>query len=67
MFMFHVHTSLYNFLAENDLLSDSQFGFRKFRSCELAVNDLIDRLLNNMDNKILNGFLLSTLKRRLTL
>ena len=45
----HVHISFYNFLTENDPLSDSQFGFRKSRSCELAVTDLIDRLLNNMD------------------
>ena len=40
------------------LLSDSQFGFRKSRSCELPVTDLIDRLLNNMDNRVLNGLLL---------
>ena len=54
----HVHISFYNFLTENDLLSDSQFGFRKSCSCELAVTDLIDRLLNNMDNRFLNGLLL---------
>ena len=55
----HVHISFYNFLTENDLLSDSQFGFRKSRSCELAVTDLIDRPLNNMDNGVLNGSLVS--------
>ena len=59
----HVHISFYNFLTENDLLSDSQFGFRKSRSCELAVTDLIDRLLNNMDNRVLNGLLLVDLKK----
>ena len=59
----HVHISFYNFLTENDLLSDSQFGFRKSRSCELAVTDLIDRLLNNMDNRVLNGLLLADLKK----
>ena len=59
-----VYTTLfYNFLTENDLLSDSQFGFRKSRSCELAVTDLIDRLLNNMDNRVLNGLLLVDLKK----
>ena len=51
----HVHISFYNFLIENGLLSDSKFGFRKSRSCELAVTDLIDRLFNNMDNRVLNG------------
>ena len=59
----HVHISFYNFLTENDLLSDSQFGFRKSRSCELAVTDLIDRLLINMDNRVLNGLLLVDLKK----
>ena len=32
--------------------------FRKSRSCELAVTELIDSLLNNMDNRVLNGLLL---------
>ena len=59
----HVHVSFYTFLTESDLLSDSQFGFRKSRSCELAVTDLIDRLLNNMDNRVLNGLLLVDLKK----
>ena len=59
----HVHISFYNFLTENDLLSDSQFGFRKSRSCELAVTDLIDRLLNNMDIGVLNGLLLVDLRK----
>ena len=59
----HVHISFYNFLTENDLLSDSQFGFRKSRSCELAVTDLIDRLLNNMDIGVPNGLLLVDLRK----
>ena len=59
----HVHISFYNSLTENDLLSDSQFGFRKSRSCELAVTDLIDRLLNNMDTTVLNELLLVDLKK----
>ena len=58
----HIRISFYNFFTENDLLSDFQFGFRKSRSCELAVTDLIDRLLNNMDNRVLNGLLLVDLK-----
>ena len=59
----HVHTSLYDFLSSHDLLSDSQFGFRKSRSCELALTDLIDRILTNMDNRLLNGLLLVDLKK----
>ena len=45
------------------MLSDSQFGFRKCRFCELAVTDLIDRLLNNMDTRVLNGLFLVHLKK----
>ena len=45
------------------MLSDSQFGFRKSRSCELALNDLIDRALSNMDKRLLNGLLLVDLKK----
>ena len=37
--------------------------FRKSRSCELAVTELIDSLLNNMDNRVLNGLLLVDLKK----
>ena len=59
----HIHISFYNVFTENDLLPDFQFGFRKSRSCELAVTDLIDLLLNNMDNRVLNGLLLVDLKK----
>ena len=34
----HVHSNLYDFLTCHDLLTDSQFGFRCFRSCELAYS-----------------------------
>ena len=45
------------------LLLDSQFGFRSSRSCELAIADLSDNILTNMDNKLLNGLLLVDLKK----
>ena len=37
----HVHSNFYDFLTCHDLLTDFQFGFRWFRSCELAVVNLI--------------------------
>ena len=54
----HVHQTFYYFLSQHDLLLDSQFGFRSSRSCELAIADLSDNILTNMDNKLLNGLLL---------
>ena len=48
----HVHQTFYHFLSQHDLLLDSQFGFHSFRSCELAIADLSDNILTNMDNKL---------------
>ena len=59
----HVYASFYTFLTEYDLLTDNQFGFRESRSCELAVTDLTDNILTNMDNSSLNGLLLIDLKK----
>ena len=58
-----MHQTFYYFLSQHDLLLDSQFVFRGFRSCELAIADLSDNILTNMDNKLLNGFLLVDLKK----
>jgi sarcosine oxidase/L-pipecolate oxidase len=44
-------------LTEYNLLVENQFGFRTSRSCELAVTDLTDKILTNIDNKKLNGLL----------
>ena len=52
----HVHQTFYYFLSQHELLLDSQFGFRSSRSCELALANLSDNILTNMDNKLLNGF-----------
>ena len=40
----HVYSNLYDFLTCHDLFTDSQFGFRCFRSCELVLVNLIDTL-----------------------
>jgi len=49
----HVHQTFYNFLSQHELFLDSQFDFRSYRSCELAITDLSDDILANMDNKLL--------------
>ena len=37
-------------LDENNLISDNQFGFRKSHSTELAITDIQNTLLRNLDN-----------------
>ena len=49
----HVHKFYYYFLSQLELLLDSQFAFRSSRSCELAIADLSDNILTNMDNNSL--------------
>ena len=45
-----VFNQLYQYLNVNDLLFDSQYGFRKQHSTELAALELIDRIHKSMDN-----------------
>ena len=39
------------FFESNDILSDIQFGFRNFRSCELALNIMINSWKLSLDIK----------------
>jgi hypothetical protein len=39
-----------NYFESNDLFNNSQFGFRKGLSCELALNTYVEKLRNNIDN-----------------
>ena len=48
-----MHQTFYYFLSQHELRLDSQFGFRSSRSCELAIANLSDYILTNMDNKLL--------------
>ena len=47
--------SLYNYLNENEILNDKQFGFRAGHSTEHAMLELIDQVSNAFDN---NNFVL---------
>lgn len=58
----YIHSNVYNFLTCHGLLTDFQFGFRWFRSCELALVNLTDTLLANIDQGLLSGLLLIDLK-----
>ena len=44
-----VFNQLYKYLDDNNFLFDSQYGFRKHHSTELAAVELIDRIYETMD------------------
>ena len=46
-----VFDQLYDYLVSNNLLYESQYGFRSNHSTELAALELIDRVRFEMDNK----------------
>ena len=44
-------TKIYEYLEFNNLLHSSQFGFRKSRSCELALNSMVEEWRTSLDSK----------------
>ena len=46
-----VCNQLYDYFTKNKLFHDNQYGFRTKHSTELAVTELVDRVLLNVDNK----------------
>ena len=48
---------LYDYLTSNGLLYESQYGFRKHHSTELAVMEFTDRIKQEMDAKKISIFL----------
>ena len=42
---------LYDYFTENELIYDSQYGFRKLHSTELAAIELTDKIYTSLDNK----------------
>ena len=44
-----ISKQIYSFLEINNLLDDSQFGFRKNKSCEMALQSLTDSWKNHLD------------------
>ena len=46
-----VYNQLYKYFTKNKLFHENQYGFRTKHSTELAVTELNDRILINIDNK----------------
>ena len=49
-----LYTQLYEYLSANNILSEHQFGFRKFHSTATALFDCTNDLYINMDRKLFN-------------
>ena len=52
----HVHDSFYDFLSVNNLLSKSQFGFKKGYSCFTCLSSMINEWVLQINNNNLVGF-----------
>jgi hypothetical protein len=50
-----VHTQLYQYLNENNLLTKHQFGFRSKRGTNTALSSFADDILSSMENGNLCG------------
>ena len=46
-----VYNQLYDYFTKNKLFHDNQYGFRTKHTIKLAVTELIDRVLLNIDDK----------------
>ena len=58
-----LYDQLYNYLTKFELLSDSQFGFRKFHSTASALLDCTHDWYVNLDRKMFNLVVLIDLKK----
>ena len=63
VFEYVVHGQLYNYLKDNNLLSHSQFGFRKHSSTQHAVTLFNDGLRQNMDKGHMTGAVFVNLRK----
>ena len=58
-----LYNQLYSYLSKFGLLSDSQFGFRKFHSTATALLDCTNDWYVNLDRKMFNLVVLIDLKK----
>ena len=47
-----VHRQVYEYLQEHDLITSEQFGFRPKLSTNIALTQLSEEILHNLDNKL---------------
>ena len=59
----NIYTKLYNYLTTNKLLSEHQFGFRRYHSTATALLDCTSNWYVNMDRTLFNLVVLIDLKK----
>ena len=59
----HVFIHLYQYLCDQKLLADSQYGFRKNHSCQTALINLTEKMYNAIKNGRLFGVVQLDLKK----
>jgi hypothetical protein len=57
------YMQIYQYLTDNSLLSEHQFGFRKYHSTASALLDSTNSWYVNMDRKMFNLVVLLDLKK----
>ena len=60
-----VYQQAYEYLQQNNLITSEQFGFRPKLSTKIALTQLTEETIQNIDNKMTIVLFLSTYKRRL--
>ena len=63
----HVHAALFDHLSKYKLLSDCQFGFMKFHSCQTALRDLMNHWYSCVDESSIVGALNVDLRKAFNL
>ncbi len=53
----HVHTTFYDYLESNKLITIHQLGFRSKHSCDTALIKMIDEWLSNIDSGNVTGLI----------
>ena len=58
-----VHQQVYQYLRHNKLITNEQFGFRPKLSTNIALTQLTEEILQNMDNKMITGAVFIDLRK----
>ena len=58
-----IHKQLFAHIQANKILSEAQFGFRKYHSTTTCILSLLDEIYSNMENNKLTGVVFLDLKK----
>ena len=58
-----VHQQVYEYLQQNNMITSEQFGFRPKLSTNIALTQLTEEILQNMDNKMITGAVFIDLRK----